>query len=64
MLRFAENLYGLSQLSAADSRAKSPGDDCLDFNQSPRPFVKIAAPLPPKFFMHNNGSDYFAPDYE
>jgi phospholipase C len=64
VLRFAENLYGLSQLTAADARAKSPGDDCLDFNQSPRPFVKIAAPLPPKFFMHNNGSDYFAPDYE
>jgi phospholipase C len=64
VLRFAEDLYGLGQLAAADARATSPAADCFDFSQNPRPFVKINAPLPPKFFMHNRGDDYFAPDYE
>jgi len=31
--------------------------------QSPRKFVKIEAPLPPKFFIHQP-DEYFAPDYE
>jgi phospholipase C len=64
VLRFAENLYGLDRLAAADRRTHSPARDCFDFSQKPRPFVKIKAPLPPKFFMHNRGDDYFAPDYE
>jgi phospholipase C len=64
VLRFAEDLYGLAQLSAADKRATSPAADCFDFSQRPRPFVKIKAPLPPKFFMHQFRDDYFAPDYE
>ena len=64
MLRFAEDLYGLGQLAAADDRANSPASDCFDFSQKPRPFVKIKAPLPPKFFMQQYGNDYFAPDYE
>jgi phospholipase C len=63
VLRFAENLYGLDQLAAADKRANSPAKDCFDFNQKPRPFVKIAAPLPAKFFMQQYGQ-YQAPDYE
>jgi phospholipase C len=65
VLRFAENLWGLDQLAAADKRAASPADDCFDFSQKPRPFVRIAAPKSPKFFMHNESeSNYFAPDYE
>ena len=36
VLRFAEDLFGLSQLSAADLRATSPAGDCFDFSQSPR----------------------------
>jgi phospholipase C len=65
VLRFAEDLYGLNQLAAADKRATSPAADCFDFSQQPRPFVKINAPKPPSFFMHNRGGDnYFAPDYE
>jgi phospholipase C len=64
VLRFAENLWGLAQLAAADKRATSPADDCFDFSQRPRRFVPIAAPKPPSFFMHNPGDDYFAPDYE
>jgi len=65
VLRFAEDLYGLGQLAAADKRAASPASDCFDFSQKPRPFVKIKAPLGPKFFMHNDAEEnYFAPDYE
>jgi phospholipase C len=63
VLRFAEDLYGLDQLAAADKRAHSPAKDCFDFTQQPRPFVKIAAPKPPSFFMHQYG-EYQAPDYE
>jgi phospholipase C len=64
VLRFAEDLYGLGQLAPADKRANSPAADCFDFTQKPQPFVKIDAPTPPKFFMHQYPSDYFAPDYE
>jgi hypothetical protein len=64
VLRFAEDLYGLGQLAQADKRANSPATDCFDFSQNPRPFVKIKAPLPPKFFMDQFKDDYFAPDYE
>jgi phospholipase C len=64
VLRFAEDLWGLGQLADADKRATSPAGDCFDFSQPPRPFVKIKAPLPPRFFMHQFADDYFAPDYE
>jgi phospholipase C len=63
VLRFAEDLFGLGRLAAADTRASSPAADCFDFSQRPRPFVKIAAPLGPKFFMQQYG-EYQAPDYE
>lgn len=65
VLRFAEDLFGLGRLAAADARAASPAGDCFDFSQSARPFVKIEAPYPPKFFMHyRDPANYFAPDYE
>jgi phospholipase C len=64
VLRFAEDLFGLGQLAAADRRANSPAADCFDFTQKPRPFVKIDAPYPAKFFMRELPPDYFAPDYE
>jgi phospholipase C len=64
VLRFAENLFGLGQLADADRRANAPGGDSFDFSRKPRPFVKIEAPHPPKFFMHPFPDDYFAPDYE
>ena len=35
VLRFAEDLYGLGQLAAADDRANSPAGDCFDFSQKP-----------------------------
>ncbi|MGA8574906.1 MAG: alkaline phosphatase family protein [Candidatus Cybelea sp.] len=64
VLRFAEDLWGLDRLAAADQRANSPALDCFDFKRKPRPFVKIRAPQPPRFFMHPLPDDYRAPDYE
>ena len=66
VLRFAEDLYGLPQMAAADSRANSPAADCFDFTQNPRKFVKIKAPYPPKFFIGNDlgGTSHMIPDYE
>ncbi len=65
VLRFAEDLYGLAHLAAADARATSPAADCFDFSQEPRPFVKIKAPYPAKFFIHHHfKNSYFAPDYQ
>ncbi|MGA7201351.1 MAG: alkaline phosphatase family protein [Candidatus Cybelea sp.] len=51
VLRFAEDTFGLAQLSDADARAASPAGDCLDFNQAPRKFVPIKAPLDTAFFL-------------
>ncbi len=64
VLRFAEDLWGLSPLAAADRRAASPAADCFDFKREPRLFVPIAAPRAPRFFMRELPGDYFAPDYE
>jgi phospholipase C len=66
VLRFAEDLYGLPQMAAADSRANSPAADCFDFTQNPRRFVKIKAPYPAKFFIGNDlgGTSHMIPDYE
>ncbi len=51
VLRFAEDLFGLDHLAAADRRAMSPAGDCLDFSQKPRAFVPIKAPKGPAFFL-------------
>ncbi|HET6275016.1 MAG TPA: alkaline phosphatase family protein [Candidatus Cybelea sp.] len=61
VLRYAEDLFGLDRLSAADSRATSPAKDCLDFNRKPRRFVPIAAPLDARFFL-NQPNDGQIPD--
>jgi phospholipase C len=63
VLRFAEDLYGLGRLAAADKRANSPAADCFDFSQKPKAFVHVKAPIPPKFFMHQYYESQ-APDYE
>ena len=63
VLRFAENLWGLGQLAAADKRANSPAGDCFDFTQQPRRFVPIKAPKRARFFLEQP-EDYRAPDYE
>jgi phospholipase C len=51
VLRFAEDLFGLAQLAAADKRAISPARDCFDFTQKPRAFVPIKAPEGADFFL-------------
>jgi len=43
VLRFAEDLFGLEPLAGADMRATSPGPDCFNFSQKPRPFVPISS---------------------
>jgi phospholipase C len=61
VLRFAEDLWGLGRLSAADTRATSPAADCFDFSQKPRPFVPIKAPQSEAFFL-NQRNDMRMPD--
>jgi len=63
VLRFAEDLFGLPRLAAADARAASPAGDCFDFAQAPRAFVPIKAPKEPAFFLHQR-PDLRIPDYE
>ncbi|MGB6517824.1 MAG: alkaline phosphatase family protein [Candidatus Cybelea sp.] len=63
VLRFAEDLFGLGQLAAADRRASSPDADCFDFRQHPRAFVRIRAPEGRNFFLRQ-GRDDRIPDYE
>ncbi|MBV8531122.1 MAG: hypothetical protein JO104_07370 [Candidatus Eremiobacteraeota bacterium] len=50
ILKFAEDQFGLSRLAASDTRANSPELDCFDFNQPPRAFVPVAAPLGENYF--------------
>jgi phospholipase C len=61
VLRFAENLFNLPQLSDADARAQSPARDCFDFSQKPRPFVPIQSPQDAAFFL-NQPEDPRIPD--
>jgi phospholipase C len=63
VLRFAEDLWGLHQLAAADKRATSPAGDCFDFTQKPRAFIPIKAPKYGSFFLRQKNDDR-APDYE
>ncbi|MBV9233053.1 MAG: hypothetical protein JO030_03335 [Candidatus Eremiobacteraeota bacterium] len=51
VLRFAEDLFGLPQLTNADERAKSPAADCFDFSKPPRKYVPIEAPRNADFFL-------------
>ncbi len=52
ILRYAEDLFGLEHLSAADARATSPAKYCLNFLQKPRKFVPIQAPKDETFFLN------------
>jgi phospholipase C len=61
VLRFAEDLFGLAQLSDSDTRAASPADDCFDFSQKPRKFVPIKSPEDARFFL-NQPEDPRIPD--
>ncbi|HKU81873.1 MAG TPA: alkaline phosphatase family protein [Candidatus Tumulicola sp.] len=57
VLRFAEDLFGLPQMAAADARANSPAIDCFDFTRAPRAFVPIKAPYPATFFIRHRFAD-------
>jgi phospholipase C len=57
VMRFAENLFGLAQLTDADRRAASPGTDCFDFSQKPRTFIPIKAPNNAAFFLQQPDDD-------
>jgi phospholipase C len=61
VLRFAEDLFGLSQLAAADRRATSPAADCFDFSHKPRAFAPIKAPKGARFFLRER-DDFRIPD--
>lgn len=63
VLTFAEDLFGLPRLAAADSRATSPAADCFNFNQKPRAFVPIQSPKNQNFFLHQK-PDLRPPDDE
>jgi phospholipase C len=64
ILKFAEDVFGLARLAAADARANSPAGDCFNFAQAPRKFVPIKAPKSRAFFLHEQPYDTRAPDYE
>jgi len=51
ILRWIENLFGLGQLSASDTRA-TPPDDAFNFNKAPRPFKVIPTIRGKDYFMH------------
>ena len=61
VLRFAEDAFGLAQLSASDTRATSPAGDAFDFSQKPRKFVPIESPHDESFFL-NQSLDPRIPD--
>jgi phospholipase C len=63
VLTFAEDVFGLAHLAAADARAASPAADCFDFSQPPRVFVPIQAPKGQSFFLRQR-NDFRPPDYE
>jgi phospholipase C len=52
ILRFIEDLYGLGQLAASDTRATSPEKYAFDFNRAPRAFHVIPTVLGKDYFMH------------
>jgi phospholipase C len=61
ILKFVEDQFGLGRLAASDTRANSPQEDCFDFAQAPRPFVRIKATRDETFFEHQP-SDERSPD--
>jgi phospholipase C len=46
ILKFAEDQFGLPRLAASDARANSPEEDCFNFKQPPRKFMKIGDTKP------------------
>jgi phospholipase C len=59
--RFIEDVFGLGQLAAADTRANDPSGDCFDFNQTPRRFRTISADYSASYFLRQR-EDHHVPD--
>jgi phospholipase C len=61
--RFVENVFGLNQIAAADTRA-TDFTDAFNFNQKPRPFVKIPVDprYGPRFFINQPTTSFDPPD--
>lgn len=57
ILKFVEEQFGLSSLSASDARADSTRHDAFDFSKPPRKFVRIAAPYDRAYFMRQTIDD-------
>jgi phospholipase C len=55
ILKFTEETFGLGSLNTTDTRADDLSD-CFDFNQAPRKFHRIRAPLGPRYFMRRRRS--------
>jgi phospholipase C len=62
VLRFVENQFGLSQLSASDTRANDPAVDCFDFSAKPRPFKPFKTNLQTSDFVRLDRIDRSTPD--
>jgi phospholipase C len=62
ILKFIEQLFNLSALSASDARANPP-TPAFDFSQKPRPFKMIPATYGREFFLHQK-PDHHIPDAE
>jgi phospholipase C len=52
ILKFVEDVFGLSRLSASDTRANSPASDAFNFNRQPRKFQVIPSTLGKEYFIH------------
>jgi phospholipase C len=61
ILKFIENLFNLSPLSASDKRANAP-DNAFDFSKPPRAFQKIPSSLGEEYFLHEQPPDHRLPD--
>ncbi|MBV8149046.1 MAG: hypothetical protein JO092_08135 [Candidatus Eremiobacteraeota bacterium] len=51
ILKFVEDQWGLSRLSASDKRANPIGPSCFDFSKSPRSFTKIPSLRDKQYFL-------------
>jgi len=56
ILRFIEGTFGIQEgaLGFADSRTRGDLNDFFNFEQTPRPFQSIQAPLDANFFLHDS----------
>ncbi len=61
MLKFIEQTFGLSSLSASDARANPP-TKAFDFSKPPRKFKVIPAERDANYFLYQQPPDHHVPD--